>query len=200
MSKAKESKLDPFAERLDEWFGVEKKTLKEVQAQLALDGCSVSLSRLSEWWEARTQQKAEERLLSQIASGAQQCKEVERQFASNAAPELDTLIKLHRTLVLQMSTHAAADPRMLKLADASLRTVMEFVSGQTKAHHKERELAIAEVRLRLDTDAWAESTLKKAAELNSSSLSNADKIAAMRQALFADIEALAKSGKVQIPT
>lgn len=72
--------------------------------------------------------------------------------------------------------------------------------GQTKAQHKERELAVAEMRLRMDTTEWAEAMLKKASELNNSNLSNADKIAAMRQALFADIEALAKSGKVQIPT
>lgn len=144
MSKATPSKLDPFAERLDEWFGVEKKTLKEVQAQLALDGCSVSLSRLSEWWEARTQEKAEARLLSQIASGAEQVVAVRKHFAQNAPPQLEMLIDLHRVLVMQMSTQAAANPDLIKLADQALRTVMEYVSGQTKARLKERELALAE--------------------------------------------------------
>src|SRR4051812_19871189 len=135
MSKSKPSKLDAFTERLDAWFGEEKKTLTEVQAQLKLDGCSVSRSRLSEWWEHRQSELAEAKLLGLIATGASQVKAVEKQFSQHAAPELETLIKLHRVLILQLSTQGATNPDMLKMADGCMRTVMEFVSGQTKASH-----------------------------------------------------------------
>lgn len=40
---------------------------------------------------------------------------------------------------------------------------------------------------------------KRAEEINNSNLSNAEKIAAMRKAAFADVDELQRSGKVQIP-
>lgn len=144
MSKSQKSKLDPFAERLDEWLGLEKRTLADVQAALAQDGCSVSLSRLSVWWEARQQELAEQRLLSEIVNGAERVKKVRTEFSENAPPDLQMLIDLHRVLILQMSTQAASNPDLIKLADQGLRTVMEFVTAQTRAKHKDRELALAE--------------------------------------------------------
>lgn len=50
-----------------------------------------------------------------------------------------------------------------------------------------------------DLDSILEKLLLKAAELNQSNLSNAEKIKAMRQTFFADVEALAASGAVKIP-
>src|ERR1017187_9260173 len=78
MSKQKPSKLDPFAERLTQWFTPKDKggdglTLAAAQAQLKLDGCSVSPARLSLWWAARQQEFLRDTLLGQIASGARQC-------------------------------------------------------------------------------------------------------------------------------
>jgi hypothetical protein len=146
MSKAKPSKLDQFTEQLDEWFlyTAPAKTLAFAQEELRKDGCRVSLSQLSRWWEARQETLREEKLLGQITNGAGACKAVEKQFGEAPPPELDTLIKLHRVLVMQMSTQAATNPEMIKLADQGLRTVMEYVSGKTKAAQKERELTLAE--------------------------------------------------------
>jgi hypothetical protein len=44
-----------------------------------------------------------------------------------------------------------------------------------------------------------EALRRKAEEISNSNLSNADKIAAMRQAAFADVDALEQSGEVKIP-
>jgi hypothetical protein len=50
-----------------------------------------------------------------------------------------------------------------------------------------------------ESDAFFASLLKKAEELNATNLSQSDKIAAMRKAAFADVDALQASGKLKIP-
>lgn len=147
--KSKPSKLDAFAERLDEWFGIEKKTLSEVQEQLKLDGCVVSLSRLSDWWAARQSQLMQERLLAQISSGARQCKEVEKEFGNSPPPELETLIKLHRVLILKLSTAAVADPEILSMASQMMKPIIAFAKVQESAESRkldERKLALMEAK------------------------------------------------------
>lgn len=126
----------------------EKKTLAEMLEWLKAEGCSSSASRLSKFLSDLRQQRLQDRLLNQIANGARQCKAVEQQFGDNPAPELDTLIKLHRVLILQLSTQGNADPEFLKLADQMMRTAMEFVSAQTKAQFKERELSLGEAKFK----------------------------------------------------
>lgn len=91
---------------------------------------------------------------------------------------------------------ASGDPKLfLEVLDRDLAER----SAQTKAQFKQRELAIQEMRLLLDTDQFASAMLKKAAELNDSALSQAERIKAMRQAAFSEVDALQKSGAVQIP-
>jgi hypothetical protein len=144
MSKSVQSKLDRFTASLDEWFGIQKLSLEDVQKKLLEDGCSVSLSRLSRWWERRQEVLAQEKLLQQIATGAKQCKEMKEAFAEHPAPELETIMSLHRVLIMQLSTQSMANPALLEMADRLTRTVLEFVSGQTRAKQKERELSLAE--------------------------------------------------------
>ncbi len=130
--KLQKSKLDPYSEQLEQWFGEEKITLEAAKARLGAQGCSVSLQRLSDWWAARQQARMQDRLLGQIVSGNQHCEQIEKQFSKNAAPGLETLIKLHRVLILQLSTQASADPALLELVSAAMKPVMEFAKLQTK--------------------------------------------------------------------
>ena len=147
--KSKKSKLDQFATFLLE-MDDEKKTLDEIQAWLKEEGCVVSRGGISNYLSGLRSERLQSRLLSQIASGAQQCAAVEKSFGKNPAPELETLVKLHRVLILQLSTQGNADPEYLKLADQLMRTAMEFVSGQTKLKIQERELvALAEEKFQL---------------------------------------------------
>lgn len=138
MAKQKQSKLDQHADRLTEWF-LAGKTLKEAQEQLRLDGCVVSLSRLSDWWSARQRARQEESLLGQIASGARQCQAVEQAFGSNPPPELETIIKLQRVLIMKLSVAANADPELIELVARLTKPTMEYAKLQEK--RMERELA-----------------------------------------------------------
>lgn len=204
MSKKRESKFDQFAEKLDGWLagkeeGGEGLTLAQACSRLSEFSCVAKVSALSGWWQRRQDVIKERRLLGMITTGADLHKRVRTQFSKDAPPELQTLIDLHRVLVMQMSTQAATNPEMLKLADASLRTVLEFYSGQTKARQKDTDHQLAAMRLMMDSDEFFQRVLARAAELNAAGLSNAEQIAAMRQTFFADIEALAKSGTVVIP-
>src|SRR3989442_1123746 len=115
MSKRKQSKLEEHVEQLDEWFGAEEITLAEARKRLGKLGCSVSLARLSEWRRARQWRRLRQQLLEQIAAGARHCEEVEREFGQNPPPELETLIKLHRVIILQLSAQTDAKPEAARL-------------------------------------------------------------------------------------
>ena len=142
-TKAKASKLDPFAERLEEWF-LAGKTLVEAQEQLALDGCKVSLGRLSVWWQGRQAERAEAAFLFSIASGAKFLKTVDAEFAEHPAPELAAIMPVLRTLVFELSVHAHADPAKLQLVERLLKPLMEFA----KLQEKRREIELAENKYR----------------------------------------------------
>ena len=146
--KARESKLDVHAASLAD-MEAQKKTLDEMLAWLREEGVTCSASTLSRFLEGQRQARLQERLLAQIASGARQVQDVEKQFGKNPAPELETLVKLHRVLIMQLSTLGTADPEFLKLADTMLRTAMDFTSGKTKAAQKEIELGQGERKLTL---------------------------------------------------
>lgn len=203
MSKEKKSKLDQFAVQLLA-MDDEKKTIAEMIAWLKMEGVTASAGLLGgdDGYLAKLRsQRLQSRLLSQIATGARQCQEVEQEFSRNAAPELETLIKLHRVLILQLTTQGNANPEFLKLADQLMRTAMEFVSGQTKAAHKERELKVSEGKFQQATCEfflqWFNDA--KARDIANSTGSNAEKIAQLRQAYFKDVDALQASGKVKLP-
>jgi DNA-binding phage protein len=146
--KARPSKLDQYAEQLQA-LQDENKTLAQIQEWLKGEGVTVSIGRLSEFLQQQRQARLQSRLLDKIASGAQQAREVEKQFGDNPPPELDTLIKLHRVLILQLSTQAQADPRLITLVNNSMRTVMEWLSGRTKAELEKEKLGLQERRVKL---------------------------------------------------
>ncbi len=148
MSKSRESKLDQYAGTLAD-MEAEKKTLAEMLVWLRAEGVTCSASTLSRYLESLRSMRLQDKLLERISSGARQVKELEAQFAANPAPELDTLIKLHRVLILQLTTQAQADPELIKLADQLTRTAMEFVSGKTKAAQKDMSLDLDQRKVAL---------------------------------------------------
>lgn len=144
MSKQRASKLDPFAGELIEWFhrGL---GLREAQARLAERGCSVSLSRLSTFWESCQHREMIEKALNRVSIGADASRQIERQFAKDAPPELGTLIKLLRVQVMQLALHGQSEPQLLKLATTLLKPVMENL--KVEEHAKDRELEERRVKL-----------------------------------------------------
>jgi len=179
MRKKIKSKLDQFDETL-EAMEMRGKTCTEMVTWLRDEGVTVSEPTVSRFLESRRNARLQEKLLGSITSGSRQASAVEKQFTRNPAPELESLIKLLRVAILNMATQAQAHPELLKLVDQLTRTVMEFVSGQTKAMHKERELAVAEEKLEL---------LKKKADqadqakgiIGNNELSEAEKTERMRE-------------------
>ena len=147
--KERQSKLDAHAERLDEWFGIRKLTIEQAQAELLKDGLSISQSRLSTWWAARQSQLSRNKVLADITSGSRDCKSFREQFENNPAPDMRTIVNLYQVLVMQFSTRAEVDPKLLQLADSMMRTAMEYNSGQTRAELEKRRLDLAERRVKL---------------------------------------------------
>jgi hypothetical protein len=148
MQKARESKLRPFFARLEEWF-LEGETLKFAQEQLALEGCVVSINRLSEWWRGQRARRQEEALLAQIASGAKFCKGVEAEFAANPSPELSLAAATLRTLVMRLCAQGTADPSLLALAERLFRAAIQHEKLELSREQvaiSQRRLAIAEAR------------------------------------------------------
>lgn len=143
MSKPLKSKLDPFAQTLA-GMELEKKTLAEMVAWLKQEGVTVSSSTLSDYLSGLRSARTRAAMLSQITTGARQCKEVKAAFEKNPAPEMETLIKLVQVMIMQLSTEGVENPATLKLANDLTITVIQFLSGQTRAGHKEREVALAE--------------------------------------------------------
>ena len=189
MAKQIKSKLDQFAAQLLE-MDAAGKTLAEMLAWLKEESCTVALSTLSRWLESARSQEMQDKLLAQISSGAAQCRAVQKQFGENAPPEIETLIKIHRVLILKLATAGQADPELLKLADTLMRSVMEFVSGQTKAAFKERELS-------LDERKYEETKKDEQAKALEMCLEEARALPAV-QALFKQAFAALKEAKVGV--
>lgn len=119
-------------------------TIADLQKWLKEEGLTVGHSTVADFVSRLLQQRERELLLDRITSGASQVREVEERFKDNPAPELETLVKLHRVLILQLSTAGNSDPELLKLSDQLTNTVAQILSAQTKAHFKEREVTLAE--------------------------------------------------------
>jgi hypothetical protein len=84
-------------------------------------------------------QRLQESLLDRIERGAKLCQELEAQLRQHPAPELETIIKLHRVLVLRLSADAQAVPALLQWVTALMKPVMDWARLEEK--RRERELA-----------------------------------------------------------
>src|SRR5438874_151202 len=82
--------------------------------------------------------QVQEHLLEQIAQGASLCRELEEQLRKHPAPELETIIKIYRVLVLKLSAEVQAVPELRQLISALLRPVMDWARLEEK--RKDREL------------------------------------------------------------
>ena len=137
-TKKRPSKLDQYAVPLAEMEAAGK-TLAEMQSWLKAEGCTVALSGISSFLSQQRSQRQQQSLLQTIASGARQCAAVEKQFSRNPAPELETLIKLQRVILLNLSTQANTTPETLDLIGNSFKAV--FNLEKLKLQRDELELA-----------------------------------------------------------
>jgi DNA-binding phage protein len=147
MSKARPNRLDPFASRLEEWEA-EGKTLAQMLEGLRADGCVSSRSALSDYLARRRALKLEQELFATIASGGRMNRELDAAFKENPSPAVERLIEITKTLVMSLQVKGAADPDLLKLANSMQQTVLNYMSGVTKAALEERKLTLSESKYR----------------------------------------------------
>lgn len=183
--KARESKLDAFAEQLAAWFtptceGGEGLTLAQARARLAERGCAVSLNSLSLWWRRHQQARMQERLLVDIASGARFNRQLERSLGDNPPPELQTLIKLVRTLVAQLAVNGSTDPDILRVVGNLVALVLEHDKSRAAHALKEKDLEIKERRIVLLEQKAAQADAAKAT-LGDAALTEEQKRERLRQ-------------------
>jgi len=183
MNKARPNKLDPFAERLDAW-SAEGRTLAQMREELRKDGCTVAISQIGDYLARRRQSALEERLLGQIASGARQCREVEAQFAKDPAPEFETLIRLHRVLILRLSTESTGNPELLELVNRMMKPVVQFARLQ----QLDKQISLDRAKFEFDA---AKACLARLPELKAIStdkgLTQAQQVEQIRLKLFGEL-------------
>jgi hypothetical protein len=172
-------KLDPFAERLVEWR-TEGKTLQQMQEQLKLDGCVVSLSLISQYISKLHQQELEEKLFATIATGGRMNKELSEAFQKDPAPEIGRLIEMTKTLVLSLQVHGVANPKLLSLANNMQRTVLDYLSGRTKAELDRQKLELEERRVKVLEEKAAKADQAKGV-LEDKALTEEQRVARMRE-------------------
>lgn len=107
---------------------------------------------------ARRLRRLQEDLLEQIALAARHCRELEQQFGEHPAPELETLIKVHRALILNLSVQAEATPDFLKLVKDLMKPVMDWAQLQEKRRQQE----LAEQKYRDQVEAQKATRAKEA--------------------------------------
>jgi hypothetical protein len=139
----KPSILTPHAQTLLDMRLAGRK-IKDLQKWLKKEGIVVGHSTVADFVSQLLSKRERDLILDRITSGASQVREMEERFKDNPAPELESVIKLYRVLILQLSTSGQTDPELLKLADQLTNTVAQIVSAQTKARFKEREVTLAE--------------------------------------------------------
>lgn len=155
MRKQIKSRLDPHAETLALWFTPRDQgglglTLEEASKRLLKEhGVKVSLSRLSFWWQDQQQRALQAKVLAGIATGARLNRDIEAQFAKHPAPEFDSLLRLFKTITLQLAVNGQTDPDLLRLAESFGRLIMEERKASTSAKLKEQELALETRRVAL---------------------------------------------------
>lgn len=181
MRKPTKSYLDAHAEQLTAWLtdqrqGGEGITYAQAVDRLAELDCKASLSRVCAWWQDRLQEQAEKQVLRNIATGHALCRKVETAFAENPAPELETLIALHRNLILQLSSTANADPDKIELVNRMMKPVLESVKVQLA----ERQTKVSEDKLKLLQEKAAKAD-QASGVMGSRELTEAEKIARMHE-------------------
>lgn len=170
--------MDPYAARLDEWER-EGKTLAQMQVALVEDGCRVALSSLSAFLARKRQEVAEQEMFAVIASGGKMNRELDAAFEANPAPEVERLIDISKTLIMSLQVNGRANPKLLALANGMQQTVLDYVSGKTRAALDGERLKQGERKLKLLEEA-AERASRTEAVLDSN-LSSDDQAKRIRE-------------------
>lgn len=148
-----------------------------------------SLSRFTPFWSEVCVPQLLLRRRRMAGTAAERAKEATANPAEFDRATLDAL----QQKAYELAENPQADPKDVK----AILTLLLKAKDQSL---EERRLELDLSKFKIEEDAFFQRLLKSAAEINASNLSNAEKIAAMRQAAFADVDELQRSGKIQLPT
>jgi hypothetical protein len=104
----------------------------------------------------------EERILDLIAAAAGECKKIEAEFGKNPPPQLETLINLHRVIVLHLCDAPDRSQKTLELITRLMRPVMEY--ARIEEVRRQRELAEQKYRDQAAAEQAARAQEQRAAE------------------------------------
>ena len=210
------NKLDPHAAELSQWLskpeeGGEGVTYK-VAAQRLYDLGVMTASGLpcesavAEWWLARQGEAREASILGLLTRNGQFKRRLKESFDRNAPPETSLLIGLVSNLILDLQLKGASDPEAMAMAERLTSRVLEWeklvtkrqeveltrATDEARLRQKDEEIALARTRLEqlICEKVLAQATRDLAAEIAGRNISRTEQIAAMRQALFADVDAV----------
>jgi hypothetical protein len=127
----------------------ESHTLDETVEWLRGRGVRVSRTALANWLEGRRTREVQERVLRSIATGAELMRNCEREYGRNPAPTVEQLIRLFRTLVMQLAGAGACDPDFLRVAAPMMGQVLEaerLAVKRAELSLEERRVAVLEKR------------------------------------------------------
>ena len=182
-----------------------------VRSRLVLDFCPAFFNNEMSY------QQAEEWLLRhglKFSQSALQCfynsLDMRLRYAAVAAAQSADTAKAELPADIEQATRDRIAQHKFELAFMNLSEAhrLELIHIQQNEEGMRGNFALKRERLKLDREKFelltAEKLLdkalrQKADEINASSLSQADKIAAMRKAAFKDVESLEQSGKLKLP-
>jgi hypothetical protein len=81
----------------------------------------------------------EEALLERLGQGAEYCRKIEDQLSKYAGPELNAIMRLHRIIILKLSTQAELNPALWAVLKDLLKPGMDWARLQEQ--QKDREFA-----------------------------------------------------------
>lgn len=210
------NKLDPHAAELSQWLskpeeGGEGVTYKVAAQRLYDLGVMTANglpceSAVAEWWLARQGEAREASILGLVTRNGQFKRRLKESFDRNAPPETSLLIGLVSNLILDLQLKGASDPEALAMAERLTSRVLEWeklvtkrqeveltrATDEARLRQKDEEIALARTRLEqlICEKVLAQATRDLAAEIAGRNISRTEQIAAMRQALFADVDAV----------
>jgi hypothetical protein len=200
LARKRDEMLEPFAEQLLT-VETDKNTPGGMVEWLKQRGVECRLDDITRFLRARKRRLAQQEILDKIKAATEMCRNVEKLLDKNPAPALVTLLKLHRCLILKLSTEENMNPEYIKLVDQMVRTEIVYETDQARFEQRERAMKLAENQFQVKySENVLDKTTKEVAErIATSEATQAEKIAAMRQAAFTDVEALQQSGELVIP-
>jgi len=104
----------------------------------------------------------EEALLDRLEQGAEYCRRIEELLAKHVGPELDTIMKLHRLIILKLSTQAEVKPELWDVLKDLMKPVLDWARLQEQ--QKDREFAERKHREQMEADKTEASSPKDPAE------------------------------------